>query len=60
MLCRRTALESSSVDLPHHDKDHLIVMSVGGNDLFGPNARKMQEWKNDTEEEKVKLISRVF
>ena len=35
-------------------------MAVGGNDLFGPNASKVQEWKKDTEEEKVKLISRVF
>ena len=35
-------------------------MSVGGNDLFGPNACKVQGWKKDTEEEKVKLISRVF
>ena len=35
-------------------------LSVGGNDLFGPDARKVHEWKRDTEEEKVKLISRVF
>ena len=35
-------------------------MSVGGNDLFGPDARKVQEWKKDTEEEKVRLSSRVF
>ena len=35
-------------------------MSVGGNNLFGLNACKVQEWKKDTEEEKVKLISRVF
>ena len=60
MLRRRTVLESPSIDLPQRDKDHLLVMSVGGNDLFGPNARKVQEWKWDTEEEKVKLISRVF
>ena len=35
-------------------------MSVGGNDLFGPDARKVHEWKLDKEEENVKLISRVF
>ena len=60
MLHRRTVLESPSIDLPQRDKDRLLVMSVGGNNLFGPNACKVQEWKKDTEEEKVKLISRVF
>ena len=30
------------------------------NDLFGPDARKVHEWKLDTEEENVKLIARVF
>ena len=60
MFHRRPVLESSSVDLPQRDKDRLLVMSVGGNDLFDPNARKVQEWKKDTEEDKVKLLSRVF
>ena len=57
---RHTVLESLTVDLPQRDKDRLLVMSVGGNDLFGPDARKVHEWKRDTEEEKIKLISRVF
>ena len=48
MIHRRTVLESSTVDLPQQDKDRLLVMSVGDNDLFGPNARKVQEWKKDT------------
>ena len=56
----RTALESPAIDLPQWDKERLLVMSVGGSDLFGPNAKKVQEWKKDTKEEKVKLISRVF
>ena len=60
MLRRHTVLESPSVHLPQRDKDRLLVMSVGGNDLFCPNTCKVQEWKRDTEEEKVKLISRVF
>ena len=60
MIRRHTVLESPTVDLPQQDKDRLLVMSVGGNDLFGPDARKVHEWKRDTEEEKVKLISRVF
>ena len=60
MLRRHSILESPTVDLPQRDKDRLLVMSVGGNDLFGPDARKVHEWKLDTEEEKVKLISRVF
>ena len=60
MLRRRTILESPSVDLPQRDKDRLLVMSLGGNDLFGSNACEVQEWKKDTEEEKVKLISHVF
>ena len=40
MLCRCTVLESSTVDLPQGDKDRLLVMAVGGNNLFGPNTRK--------------------
>ena len=35
-------------------------MAVGGNDLFGPYTRKLQERKKGTKEENVKLISRVF
>ena len=57
MQRRHTVLESPSVNLPQRDKDRLLVMSIGGN-VFGPNARKVQEWKKDTEEERVKLISR--
>ena len=60
MLRRCTVLESLTVDLPQQDKDCLLVLSVGGNDLFGPDAGKVHEWKRVTEEEKVKLISRVF
>ena len=60
MLRRRTVLESPTVDLPQPDQNRLFVMSVGDNDLFGPDARKVHEWKRDTDEEKVKLISRVF
>ena len=60
MLRRRSILESPTVDLLQRDKDRLLVMSVGGNDLFGSDARQVHEWKLDTEEEKVKLISRVF
>ena len=60
MFRRRTVLESPTVDLPQRDKDGLLVMSLGGKDLFGPDARKVHEWKRDTEEEKIKLISRVF
>ena len=60
MLRRRSVLDSPTVALPQHDKDRLLVMSVGGNDLFGPDARKVHEWNLDTEEENVKLIARVF
>ena len=60
MLRRHTVLESPTVDLPQRDQNRLIIMSIGGNDLFGPDARKVHEWKRDTDEEKVKLISRVF
>ena len=56
MLQRCTVL----VDLPQCDKDHLLVISVGGSDLFGPSARKVKEWKKDTEEEKMKFISLVI
>ena len=60
MLLRRSVLDSPTVTLPQRDKDQLLVMSVGGNDLFGPDARKMHERKLDTEEENVKLIACVF
>ena len=60
MLRRHSVLDSPTVALPQRDKDRLLVMSVGGNDLFGPDARKVHEWKLDTEEENVKLIARVF
>ena len=60
MLRRRTVLESPSVDLPQRDRDRLLVMSLGGNDLFGPNTHKVQEWKKGKAEEKVKMRSRVF
>ena len=60
MFRRRTVLESSTVDLPQRDQNRLLVMSLGDNDLFGPDARKVHEWKRDTNEVKVKLISRVF
>ena len=36
MLRRRTVPESSMVDLPQWDKDRLLVMYIGGNDLFSP------------------------
>ena len=51
MLHRRTVLESSTVDLLQCNKDRLLVMAVGCNNLFGSNACKVQEWKKDTEEE---------
>ena len=60
MLRCRSVLDSPTVALPQRDKDRLLVMSVGGNDLFGPDARKVHEWKLDTEEENVKHIARVF
>ena len=60
MLHRRSVLEAPTVTLPQHDKDRLLVLPVGSNDLFGPDARKVHEWKLDTEEENVKLIARVF
>ena len=60
MLRRRPVLDSPTVALSQRDKDRLLVMSVGGNDLFGPDAHKVHEWKLDTEEENVKLIARVF
>ena len=60
MLRRRSLLEAPTVNLPQRDKDRLLVMEVGGNDLFGPSARQVHEWKLDTEEENVKLIARVF
>ena len=42
MLRRRTVLELPSVDLPQRDKYRLLIMSLGGNDLFGPNVSKVQ------------------
>ena len=60
MLRRRSVLDALTVNLPQRDKDRLLVMEVGSNDLFGPNVRQVHEWKLDTEEKNVKLIARVF
>ena len=38
MLRRHTVLEAPSIELPKHDKDRLMVMSLGGHELFGPNS----------------------
>ena len=57
MLCRRTVLDSAGVDLPQRDKDRFVVMSIGGNDLFGPDAHKVAEWKKDPATESVMLIA---
>ena len=55
MLRRRSVLDSPTVTLPQRDKDRLLAMAVGGNDLFGPDVHKVHEWKLDTEEENVKF-----
>ena len=57
MLRRRSVLESPAVNLPQRDKDRLLVMKIGGNDLFGPNACKMEEWKRDSAIESAMLIA---
>ena len=57
MLLRRSVLQSSAVDLPQKDKDCLLVMAIGGNHLFGPNARKMKEWKEDPAVESAMLTT---
>ena len=57
MLRRHSVLESAAVDLPQRDKDRLLVMTIGGNDLFGPNARKVEEWKKDPKVESALLIA---
>ena len=58
MLRRHSSvLESSAVDLPKRDKDCLLVMAIRGNDLFGLNAREMEEWKKDPVVESALLIA---
>ena len=47
MLRRHTVLDTAGVDLPQRDKDRLILMLIGGNDLFGPDAHKVAEWTKD-------------
>ena len=47
MLRHHTVLDTAGVDIPQRDKDRLILMSIGGNDLFGPEAHKVAEWKKD-------------
>ena len=56
MLRRRSVLESSAVDLPQRDKDRLLFMTSRGNNLFGPNAKKIEEWKKDPMVESAVLI----
>ena len=53
MLRRRTVLESPALDQPQRDKDQLLVMSVGGNDLFGPNARKLKSCPESLRNENI-------
>ena len=55
MLRRRTVLDTAGVDLPQRDKDKLMVMSIGDNDLFGPDAHMVAEWKKDPALESVML-----
>ena len=56
MLGRRIVLDTAGVDLPQRDKDKLMVTSIGDNDLFGPDAHMVAEWKKDPATESVMLI----
>ena len=51
LLRQRTVLEAPSLTMPKCDKDHLMVMSLGGH---------VHEWRKDTEVEQVKMISHIF
>ena len=57
MLRHRSVLESTAVNLSQRDKNCLLVMKIGGNDLFEPNASKMEEWKRDPAIESAMLIA---
>ena len=57
MLRRLTVLDAARVDLPQRDKDRFMVMSIGGNDIFGPDAHRVTEWKKDPATESAMLIA---
>ena len=48
--------DTAGVDLPQRDKDKLMVMWIGDNDLFCPDAHMVAEWKKDPATESVNLI----
>jgi len=56
VLRRRQTLMDSK--LPKKDKDRLNVLPIGGNDLFGPKAGSVEEWKKDPTEEQGKQMAR--
>ena len=57
MLRRRQVLNAPSVALIQGHKDRLLFMTIGSNDLFGPNANQVQEWKKDPETEQALCIA---
>ena len=56
-LCRRRqVLNSSQVNLSQRDKDRLLLLSIGGNYLFGPLAPKVEDLRKDPQVEKALLL----
>ena len=55
-LCyRRQVLNSPQVNLSQRDKDRLLLLPIGGNDLFGPLAPKVEDLWKDPQVENVLL-----
>ena len=60
-LCRRRqVLNSPQVNLSQRDKDRLLLLPIGGNDLFGPLAPKVEDLRKDPQVKKALLLAEAI
>ena len=57
---RRQVLNSPQVNLSQRDKDRLLLLLIGGNDLFGPLAPKVEDLRKDPQVENVLLLAEAI
>ena len=59
-LChRRQVLNPPQVNLSQRDKDRLLLLPIGGNDLFGPLAPKVKDLRKDSQEKALSLAEAI-
>ena len=60
-LCRRSqVLNSPQVNLSQRDKDRLLLLPIGGNDLFGLSAPKVEDPQKDPQMENALLLAEAI